>query len=165
MSDSAKTVSLFMKEITPEIISRYFPQLASWIAGMERAILEKGQPLFPINKKDAEAIGIHRIEDVKIIVLQSIPLPNDRELSDLIQQTGVLSPQTSGMTFGHGIVLKDGAYNRQLIAHELVHVLQYERLGGIEPFLEAYIKEVAFPPGYPYGPLEQEATRVAASLL
>ena len=45
--------------------------------------------------------------------------------------------------------------------HELGHVLQYERFGGIESFLVAYIPEVIFPPYYPKGPLEQEAERLA----
>jgi hypothetical protein len=65
------------------------------------------------------------------------------------------------MTFGHGLVLKAGHFNRHLIAHELGHVLQYERFGGIESFLVAYIPEVVFPPYYPKGPLEQEAERLA----
>jgi hypothetical protein len=39
----------------------------------------------------------------------------------------------------------------------LVHVAHYERCGGIEAFLKEYVKEVAFDPGYPHGPLEQEA--------
>ena len=63
------------------------------------------------------------------------------------------------MTFGHGIVLKDRHYDRCLIAHELVHVMQYERFRGIEPFLKA--TEAVFPSYYPNGPLEQEAKRIA----
>jgi predicted SprT family Zn-dependent metalloprotease len=50
----------------------------------------------------------------------------------------------------------------RLIAHELVHVRQYERVGGIEPFLKEYVKEVVFPPEYPNGPLEQEAILLTA---
>jgi hypothetical protein len=40
-----------------------------------------------------------------------------------------------GTTFGHGIAVKDGHFARHLMARELVHVLPYERLGGIGPFL------------------------------
>ena len=65
------------------------------------------------------------------------------------------------MTFGHGIVIRNGSHGRGLIAHELTHVMQYERFGGIDGFLKEYIKEVAFPPGYPHGPLEQEAAQIA----
>jgi hypothetical protein len=58
-------------------------------------------------------------------------------------------------------VLKKGLYDRRLIAHELTHVMQYERFGGTEAFLKEYVKEVAFPPGYPHGPLESEAAQMA----
>jgi len=62
---------------------------------------------------------------------------------------------------GHGIVLKDGHGDRHLIAHEVGHVVQYERFGSIEPFLVAYVPEVVFPPYYPNGPMEREAKRLA----
>jgi predicted SprT family Zn-dependent metalloprotease len=65
------------------------------------------------------------------------------------------------MTFGHGIVIKNGSHGRGLIAHELAHVMQYERFGGIDTFLKEYIKEVSFPPRYPHGPLEREAAQIA----
>ena len=58
-------------------------------------------------------------------------------------------------------IQRNDAYSRHLIAHELVHVLQYERFGGIEPYLKAYVPEIVSPPYYPNGPLEQEARRVA----
>jgi hypothetical protein len=63
-----------------------------------------------------------------------------------------------------GIVLENGAYDRELIVHELIHVQQYERFGGIGPFLEAYVPEVVPPAKYGEGPLEQEAMRIAALL-
>jgi hypothetical protein len=152
-------------EITPEIVGQYFPRIVSWVARMENAILERGQPLFPINSKDAEKIGVRQIDHIRIAAQENIPLPtDDEELCRLILKTGLITPQTVGVTFGHGVVLKNGTYDRRVIAHELVHVLQYERFGGIEPFLEAYIPEIVYPPGYPYGLLEQEAIRVALSL-
>ena len=67
----------------------------------------------------------------------------------------------NGITCGHGIFVRPDAYSRHLITHELVHVLQYERFGGIEPYLKAYVPEIVSPPYYPNGPLEQEARRVA----
>jgi hypothetical protein len=38
--------------------------------------------------------------------------------------------------------------------------LQYERLGGIRPFLKLYLYECLVTPGYPFGPLEQEAIQI-----
>jgi hypothetical protein len=64
-----------------------------------------------------------------------MPVPDDSGLRQYFEQIGI-APR--GMTFGHGIVIKDGYFARHLIAHELVHILQYERLGGIGPFLAAF---------------------------
>jgi len=147
--------------ITPEIVEQYFPKAAQWATEMERAILERGQRLSPQNRKDAEAIGVQRSGDVRILVLDGIPLPNNPGLRQLAVETGLITDRTAGMTFGHGIVLKKGSVHRRLIAHELAHVMQYERFGGIEAFLKEYIKEIAFPPGYPNGPLEREAEQAA----
>ena len=126
---------------------------------MEKAILEQGQRLLIETRRDAEEIGIQRVDDVRIVFLNSIPLPTDPGLKQLVVETELITDKTSGITFGHGIVLKNSAIGRRLIAHELVHVLQYERFGGIEAFLKEYVKEVAFPPGYPNGPLEREAVQ------
>jgi hypothetical protein len=63
--------------ITPEIVEQYFPKALQWATEMERAILGQGQQLSPQNRKDAEAIGVQRGGDVRILVLDGIPLPND----------------------------------------------------------------------------------------
>jgi hypothetical protein len=120
--------------IAPEIVARYFPIAAQWVTEMEKVVLDRAQRLTPENGKDAEAIGVQRIEDVRIVVWVSIPLPSDPGLKHLALETGLISNRTDGMTFKHGIVLKNGRYDRRLIAHELVmvHVMQYERFGGIE---------------------------------
>ena len=78
-----------------------------------------------------------------------------------LQKTGLITDRTVGMIFRHGILLKNGAVDRRLVVHELAHVMQYERCGGIEAFLKEYVKEVVFDPGYPHGPLEKEAERLA----
>ena len=48
-----------------------------------------------------------------------------------------------------------------MIAHELVHVAQYERLGGIEPFLRQYLRE-CLTVGYDESALENEARSIVA---
>jgi hypothetical protein len=141
-------VELLRFMIAHEIVAQYFPIAVKWVTEMEKVILDSGQRLMPENRKDAILIGIQRVDDVRILVSDNIPLPMDRGLRQLALQRGLITDRTSGMTFGHGIVLKNGAVNRGLLAHELVHVMQYERFGGIEAFLKEYVKEVAFDPGY-----------------
>jgi hypothetical protein len=150
-----------MLMITFEEVQRNLPKAVQWVTQKEQDCMEMGQPLLPQNRQDGETIGIGELAAVRVMVLNEIPLPSDPELRQLAAQSKLITPTTAGMTFGHGIVLKAGHYNRHLIAHELGHVLQYERFGGIEPFLVAYLPEVVFPPYYPNGPLEQEAERLA----
>lgn len=149
--------------ITPEDVKRMLPKAVDWVTRMEQACANIGQPLLPQNKQDAEMIGIRDLAAIRVMVLREMPVPEDVELRQFAEQK-LITPITKGMTFGHGIVLKQDQYDRHLIAHELVHVLQYERFGGIEPFLVAYIPEVVFSPFYPYGPLELEAERVADTI-
>ena len=148
-----------MLMITPEDVQRNIPKAMRWVTQSEQACMEIGQQLSPQRKRDAQAIGVQQIGVVRIMLSNEIPLPDDPELRQLVLKSGLGSSR--GITFGHGIVLKPGAYDRHLIAHELAHAMQYERFGGIEPFLVAYIPEVVFPPYYPNGPLEQEAERLA----
>jgi hypothetical protein len=130
--------------ITSADVERNMPKAVQWVTQMEQTCMEIGQPLLPQNWRDGETIGIRELAAVRVMVLNEIPLPSDPELRQLAAQSKLITPTTAGMTFGHGIVLKAGHYNRHLIAHELVHVMQYERFGGIEPFLVAYISEVPF---------------------
>jgi hypothetical protein len=147
--------------ISPEQFERLFPKAVAWITEMEKAILDTGKGLLPISEDDAKRIGIQRVSEVRILALSTMPVPGDRELRSVAEQTRLISPLTHGMTFGHGIVVRADHQDRELIAHELVHVLQYERFGGIEGFLKAYMPEILPPQRYGEGPLEEEATNVA----
>ncbi len=61
----------------------------------------------------------------------------------------------------HGIFIRsDCLRDRALIVHELAHTAQYERLGGILPFLRKYLFE-CLTTGYSEAPLEQEAISMA----
>ena len=56
---------------------QYFPSALQWVIEMEKAILESGHRLSPQHRKDAEAIGVRQLDDVRIIALDKIPLPSD----------------------------------------------------------------------------------------
>ena len=59
-----------------------------------------------------------------------------------VQQVPVLAPGTAGMTLGRLILLRrddDRTGRRTLLAHELVHVEQYDRL-GVTRFLWRYLR-------------------------
>jgi hypothetical protein len=86
-------------------------------------------------------------------------------LAAAARATNLINPLTHGLTFRYGIFIRADCWNqRPLVIHELVHTAQYERLGGFEGFLRPYLLECITPPGYPYGPMEQEALAAAAKL-
>ncbi|HWA27090.1 MAG TPA: hypothetical protein VG734_15640 [Lacunisphaera sp.] len=89
--------------------------------------------------------------------MEFIPVPTHPVLAKANAMVSLVSPVTAGITFGHGIYIRDDLWgNRPLIVHELVHVGQYERFGSTRAFLRAYLDE-CLTIGYPNGPLEREA--------
>lgn len=125
----------------------------------EQKILMNGTPLSDSQIEDAKIIPVNHPEKVKLLRVNHIPLPEDPELKFALQALQIITPNTRGLTLQYGIFIKNDCWNnRELIIHELVHTSQYERLGGIQQFLNQYLTEcIQF--GYPQAPLEQEAIK------
>jgi len=141
------------------------PLACEWVAQQEQMILHAGVLLTPAQLTDARQVGVRAPDRVRLLSVPAIPRPEDPQLYAAAQAARFLTPGTIGLTLRYGIYLHADYWgNRALLAHELVHSAQYERLGGIEPFLRQYFSEVlAF--GYTRAPLEQEAVRVARRLI
>ncbi len=150
--------------ITPEQFQILFPRAVKWVSDMETEILQKGAPLNPDQIEDAKNAGVKAPEKVRVLYAP-IPIPVDLALAKAAMETGLISPHTGGTTFQYGIVIRsDCRADRKLLIHELTHTGQYERLGGIANFLHPYVSE-CLSPGYPFGPLEQEAMKTADRLV
>lgn len=140
------------------------PYVTRWIEERERQILIEGTPLSAQGVADAHTIGVADPQRVRLRRVRKVPLPAGR----LISLTGRLvdSPweNTAGLTARYGIFIREACWNdRHLIAHELAHTMQYERLGGIAPFLRVYLTE-CLTSGYSAAPLELEAIAAAAMI-
>lgn len=132
-----------------------------WVRRRQAAVLRDGVALSVDQKNLARVLGVQFAERVRVQPVARIPMPLPRWACALAQRLGWLSPHIAGMTLGYGIALREDCFNgsgydRRLLAHELVHVAQYERLGGIHGFLRPYLRECIWP-GYPRGELESEA--------
>lgn len=158
-----------MLEALPDIVlmlpldafDRLFPLACRWAAEEEKFILQNGVPLTDDQKIDAYLIGVKNIEEVRLFKSTTIPSPSDPVLKEVTERINLLTNGTIGLSLNYGIYIREDCWNeRKLIAHELVHTMQYERLGGIEAFLRQYLTECIFK-GYPNGALEQEAIKVA----
>jgi hypothetical protein len=141
------------------------PLACSWAEEQERVILRDGVPLSAGQTADARKVGVAQPERVRLLKVASIPMPDHPDLRGAAEATGLISPQTIGLTLRYGIFIRSDCWNdRRLVAHELVHVAQYERLGGIQPFLRQYLHE-CLTVGYDAAPMEQEAVRGAGRLV
>ena len=139
------------------------PLAARYVAYHERLILRQGVLLDEAQRADAMQIGIQHSDKVRLMKVDSMPWPEQEILQQAAKWAGLMIGKAAGVTFGYGIYIRSTHWgNRRLLRHELTHTMQYERLGGIRPFLRQYLTE-CLTVGYYHSPLEQEAIKVQGS--
>jgi hypothetical protein len=138
------------------------PLAVEWATAEEERALREGVPLSAQELIDAATIGVREPGRVRLLRVESVPFPEHPQLRAAAEAIQFLSPETRGLTLQYGIFVRwDCWRERPLIAHELVHTAQCERLGGILPFLQQYLVE-CLTIGYANAPMELEAATVAA---
>jgi hypothetical protein len=137
------------------------PLAVAWATEQEQRILRDGVALSAEEMGDAHATGVKEVERVRLLPTETIPRPSHPQLRAACDAINFLSPATRGLTLRHGIFIRSDCWReRSLILHELAHVAQYERFGGMLPFLRRYLFE-CLAVGYSASPLEQEAIDIA----
>lgn len=141
------------------------PLATLWVEEREKQAQETGLPLTEEQLHDALLAGVARPENIRLLRVPVIPWPENSVLSDAGRAVGLISPHSAGLTAGYGIYIREDCWgSRQLLVHECVHVSQYERLGGIEPFLEEYLKQ-CIAHGYRGAPFELEAVEAESKIM
>jgi hypothetical protein len=137
-------------------LPRLLPAAIAWVEAQEAKILVSGRSLTATEFRLAAASGVRNSGRVRIKIVQRLPKPQQPELRTAVDQSGLLGPHMAGITFGHGIYIRDGAISNRLISHELRHVHQYEEAGSIAGFLATYLQQIVTV-GYENAPLELDA--------
>jgi hypothetical protein len=144
----------------PSIVAK----VSIWAEMEQAAALQKGVPLDAGDLADARRAGVSHPEKIRQVVVDQLPEIEDPEIHFLAEKMGLYFKAIPGQSFGYGVLLaRPFAEDRYARVHLYVHVAQFERMGGIEPFLKAYLHECV-DPGFPFGPLEREAVLVAKSV-
>ena len=146
--------------LTRSTLKLLLPLTCTWVKREESLILRTGIPLDSALIADALGIGVEFPERVRLQKVSEVP-PLHPFIRFAAQKIGLCSKLTCGMSLRYGIFIRSDYWGmRCLVVHELAHTRQYERLGGLRPFLRQYLHECLVTPGYPSGPLEQEAKRM-----
>ena len=132
------------------------PRAIAWATAESRRALVSGSPLDRDGLDVARAAGVAAPGEIRTIVADGLPIPRDPILQAMARESGLSGPGTTGLTLGYAIFIRAGHRDRRLLSHECRHVHQYEALGGIGPFLAAYLMQVATV-GYSDAPLEIDA--------
>lgn len=155
-----------MAQIPEQLFYQLLPRAAAWAEHQEGIMLshEAALVLSVQGQETARRASVQRPYAVRLLPVQQIPLPEEADLREAAAAFGLITPDTAGLTIGHGIFVRhDCANDAKLMAHELMHVAQYERHGSIMAFLQQYLSEVN-EYGYPAAAMEQEAIAFAESL-
>jgi hypothetical protein len=150
--------------LTEADLDRMLPQVCAWAEFQERHILAEGEPLTPAQREDAIAMGVAHPDRVRVLRVPSVPVPELPELRVAAASLGFLPGGAAGMALGYGVFLQNDYWSvRGVLAHELAHTSQYERLGGFAPFLRQYLTE-CLAVGYHQSALELEAVTKSAGV-
>lgn len=104
----------------------------------------------------ARNVGVLDPDQVRVLEVDAIPMPEEPGLRALVVQAGLLGPGMIGLTLGYGVFIRKGHRSSRLLAHELRHLHQYETAGSIATFLPVYLQQV-LDCGYEHALLEVDA--------
>jgi hypothetical protein len=140
-----------------ENVTALLPGALAFIDDAEREVLRRGRPLTADETRIAQAVGVAHPEKVRVLVHDDFIQPRDRAFVALARRFGIdIDAELSGRAGGYGIELRPrSARSRKLIAHELTHVGQYERMGKAG-LLRDYFVELLMV-GYERSPIEAAA--------
>ena len=151
--------------VDQETFEQILPLAYQWAKTQEEIILARGAPLTPQHTADARRAGVQDCSRVRVLVVERLPLPDNERLAQVARSSNIVTTATRGAGIGHGIIIRADCWgDRELLVHQLVHVAQCERCGGLEPFVEQYLRERLNSASFTIGPLEEEARRIAREI-
>ena len=132
-----------------------------WAWWQSRKILRGGRGLTSPELADARAVGVLQPERIRVLAVRRVPNPLRLLAAPIARFTRYQVFDPAGMTLGFGIFARSELEDdRLLLAHEFVHVAQYERFGGVLGFMRRYIFQ-CLADGYLEAALEIEARELS----
>lgn len=151
--------------VDQQTFQQLLPLAYEWAKAQEEFVLNRGTSLGPRQTADARRAGVQNVSRVRMLVIDRIPLPDNPKLAEAARRTGIITPDTRCIGFGHALIVRADSWgDRELILHNLVHIAQCERSGGLESWVRQYLADRNTCAEFTIGSLEEEARRVAREL-
>ncbi len=145
----------------------FLNEMIRYSEALEQKILAEGRPLTVAEKELARRAQVKDVGRVRLLVRDSVPVPESETLRRHLDEIGILKliRTARGTAKGYGVILTPAGLRRPTdLAHELIHVRQYERLGGIAALMKIHIPDLVAS-GYRRSELEDEAYRLAPTIV
>jgi hypothetical protein len=144
---------------------RLAPLACEWAKRQEAYVLKHGIRLNPDQNVDADLAGVTEPSRVRVLVVDRVPLPEDKELAAAARHAQIITDSSRGVAIGHAIIIRaDSWRNRELFLHQLIHVAQCERNGGLDNFVMKYLLDRTTSRDFSVGSFEDEARSRAREL-
>jgi hypothetical protein len=151
--------------IDQQIFQDLLPLAYEWAKTLEELVLTRGAPLSARHMDDARLAGVQDGARIRVLVVDRIPLPDDPELAEAAVRAGIITHDTKGVGFGHALIIRADSWgDRELLLHNLVHIAQCERSGGLQTWVRQYLSDRTTCAEFTIGSFEDEARRTAREI-
>lgn len=149
-----------------EQFDHFVPLAYQWAKEQEAFILRHGATLSARQMADARLVGVQDPDRIRVLVVDRMPLPEEHpELAEAARYAQIITDASRGIAIGHGVIIRvDSWTNRELLLHQLVHVAQCERSGGLESFVREYLFDRQNARDFSVGSFEDEARGLAREI-
>jgi hypothetical protein len=154
-----------MPVIDQEKFEQLLPLAYEWAKSTEEFVLARGASLTLRDIADAIRVGVQDCSRVRVLVVDRIPMPDNKKLAEASRHTQIMTDASRGAAIGHGIIIRADCWgDRELLVHNLVHVAQCERSGGLEQWVHQYLSDRRGCAQFAVGSLEEEARGLAREI-
>ena len=151
--------------IDQEKFAYLLPLALQWAKAQEEMILRRGVPLGPAFCADAQRVGVQDCARVRVLIVERMVLPENPELAEAARRGHIITEASRGAVVGHGIIIRADCWGeREVMVHQLAHVAQCERSGGLELFLKEYLGQRQNCATFSIGAFEEEARGMAREI-
>jgi hypothetical protein len=151
--------------IEQQTFEHLLPLAYQWCKATEQFVLAHGAPLGPRHLADARLAGVRDCSRIRIMVVDRITLPEDPLLAAAARRAQIITEETRCVGLGHALIIRADAWgDRELFVHNLVHIAQCERSGGLEQWVYRYLGNRHSCAEFTIGSLEEEARGLAREI-